>query len=120
MLVRWWKSLWGRERPTLPVLLRVTDVDGANPVVLDVESRWLPSGRRLERSLRTADGLTAIHWLGEQDEVQLTVRSALGVATLTVPRAASRGRTFPIQLVAHAQGEPGAPDPRLVGGASAG
>ncbi|MEZ4339251.1 MAG: hypothetical protein R3B82_21735 [Sandaracinaceae bacterium] len=118
--MRWWKSLWTREGPTLPVLLRVTDVDGVPPVVLDVESCWQPSGRRFERSLRTADGLTAIHWLGEQEEVELTVRSALGVARLRVPRAASRGRTFPIQLVAHAQGEPGAPNPRLVSGASAG
>ena len=103
MLVRWWKSLWGRERPTLPVLLRVTDVDGAAPPVLDVESRWMPSGRRLERSLRTADGLTAIHWLGEQDAVEITLRSALGAATLRVAREASRGRTLPVQLARDAE-----------------
>lgn len=98
MLVRWWKSFFGRERPTLPVLLRVTDVDGAAPPLLDVETRWRPSGRRLERSLRTADGLAVVHWLASEDEVELTVRSVLGIATVTVPRLESRGRTIAVRL----------------------
>lgn len=99
MVVRWLTKLWSRERPpTPPVLLRVKEPDGDAPVVLDVESRWAPGGHRIDRSVRTADGLAVVHWLGEQAEVELTVRSALGQATLTVRKEESRGRTFDVRL----------------------
>jgi len=76
----------------------VKEPDGDAPLVLDVESRWAPGGHRIDRSVRTADGLAVVHWLGDQDEVELTVRSALGQATLTVHRQESNGRTFDLQL----------------------
>lgn len=98
MLVRFLKSLWGRARPTPPILLRVTDPSGAPPPVLDVETRWRPSGQRGERSVRTADGLALVPWLAEQEEVELVVRGAHGTATVTVLRASAGGPTLPVRL----------------------
>ncbi|MCA9610210.1 MAG: hypothetical protein H6719_35410 [Sandaracinaceae bacterium] len=98
MPVRWLKGLLSRERPTPPILLRVVDADGEAPFLLDVSLRWSPSNRCLDRSLRTADGLAVVHWLGEEDEVELTVRSSIGSAVLTVTRAESVGRTIPVEL----------------------
>jgi len=99
MVVRWLTKLWSRERPpTPPILLRVKEPDGDAPAVLDIESRWAPGGHRIDRSVRTADGLAVVHWLGEQDEVELTVRSTLGQTTLTVRKEESQGRTFDLRL----------------------
>lgn len=98
--MRWLKKLWSKEAaPPAPVLLRVTDARGKTPPVLDVEARWLPSGRVIARSVRTADGLCVVHWRGDEDSVELRLRGVAGEIELTVERArADRGRVTELTL----------------------
>ena len=99
MFVRWLKSLFGRSSPTPPILLRVAEPDGDAPPLLDVETRWMPSGRTLARSVRTADGLCVLHWLADDDRVEITVRSTMGMAVLDHHRSESHGQATRVQLL---------------------
>jgi len=100
MFVHWLKSLFGRRStPVPPILMRVAEPDGGAPPLLDVQTRWLPSGRTRERSLRTADGLCVLHWLPEDDVVEITVRSTRGMAVVEHHVSDSGGPVIPVQLL---------------------
>lgn len=98
--MRWLRKLWGGEAPPpTPVLLRVTDPEGQTPLVLDIEARWLPSGRRVDRSVRTAEGLCVVHWRGEEEAVELHVRGVDCEARVTITRdREDRGRVSELRL----------------------
>ncbi len=89
--MRWLKSWFGAGPPPTPVLLRVLDAAGRPPPVLDIETRWAPSGRRAERTVRTAEGLCVVHWVGDEDEVELRIRGVDAEARLSVQRARRDG-----------------------------
>ncbi|MEQ8891494.1 MAG: hypothetical protein RLO52_25515 [Sandaracinaceae bacterium] len=60
---------------------------GGSPAsAVDVRARWLPSGRTTERSHRTADGLCVVSWMGDEERVELTLRSEVGGAALELHR----------------------------------
>ena len=71
--------------------------------MLDIEAHWLPSGRRVDRSVRTAEGLCVVHWRGEERAVELHVRGVSGEARVTVSREREdRGRVSELRLTAAA------------------
>ena len=85
--MRWLKNLWSPEKPPpSPVLLRVTEPCGSAPGAVTVEATWLPSGRRVAREHRTAEGLCVIPWMGDEREVELEVRTGAGSSALAVRR----------------------------------
>ena len=98
-IVRWLKRLFVRaSHPTPPILLRVAEPDGSAPALLDVEMRWLPTERVMERSVRTADGLCVLHWRAHDNAVEITVRSAHGAGSIVLHRASSDGAVEAVQL----------------------
>lgn len=117
--MRWLRKLWGREAPPpTPVLLRVTDAEGETPPVLDIEAHWLPSGRRVGRSVRTAEGLCVVHWRGEEQSVELVLRSVSGEARVSVDRdREDRGRVREVRLAVVSPSEATPPAPSVEPGA---
>ena len=87
LVVRWFKKLWTSETaPPSPVLLRVSEPGGGLPGSVTVAATWRPSGRVVERSHRTAEGLCVIPWLADEREVELEVRTSDGRSALSVRR----------------------------------
>lgn len=82
--VRWLKRLFAGDAPPSPVLLRVAASGGSS--VVSVHATWSPSGRRTSRSLRTAAGLCVMPWLGDEEGVELAIRTDRGAAALTLRR----------------------------------
>lgn len=96
--VRWLLKHFTHAPPPPPVLLRVAEQSGARPAAIDVECTWYPSGRTASRRHRTASGLCVIPWYGEEERVELRVRTERGSAAIEVDRDRSDGRVREVEL----------------------
>ncbi|MGE0792166.1 MAG: hypothetical protein AB7S26_41220 [Sandaracinaceae bacterium] len=99
--MEWFKRLWVRDTPDSPLLLRVTEPGGGAPIVLDIEAKWLTSGREIARTIRTADGLCVVPWFSGEEAVELLVRG-LGCEARLLVRADrdDAGRVHDLSLIA--------------------
>ena len=81
------------------MLLRIAAPCGSAPREVEVAARWLPSQRRIDRAHRTAAGLCVLPWLGDEEAVELTVRTAGARAMVEVRRdRADGGRVLDLRL----------------------
>jgi len=70
-----WRWMMDRLRPeappTHPVLLRVADALGSPVDRVQLTATWYPSGEQIQRTARTAQGLTLITWRKDAKRLSL-------------------------------------------------
>jgi hypothetical protein len=93
--------LFGRRVEARPILLRIAGRADETPTTVEIEARWAPSGRRMVRSVWTAQGLCILPWVAGQVSVDLVLRAPGRHASLTLSaQENAQGHALEIEMLA--------------------